>query len=159
MQLASSLFGVLVVQLKPQVEAVLGLEPGALTKEIALTEQLMEFFMQYQIPTDMFATGVSVLRKKKKRHAQIRRGKKSALFPSSLVVSLLRGQKETILCETKNKGSVLASDSLNHAKLSLSLSRRARRAVPRFSYDGPAEASASAKLRVQRQGSRLRSLR
>mmetsp|Transcript_21314 Transcript_21314/g.66852 ORF Transcript_21314/g.66852 Transcript_21314/m.66852 type:complete len:916 (+) Transcript_21314:156-2903(+) len=55
MQLASTLFAVLVVQLKPQVEKVLNLDPGALTKEIQLTETLMDLFIEYQIPTSMLS--------------------------------------------------------------------------------------------------------
>lgn len=55
MQLASTLFAILIVQLKPQVEAVLNLDPGALTKHIALTESLMDLFIEYQIPTSMLS--------------------------------------------------------------------------------------------------------
>jgi hypothetical protein len=53
MQLESSVFGICVVQLKPQLEALLGLPPDALTKEIQLTEDLLSFFMEYQIPSDL----------------------------------------------------------------------------------------------------------
>ena len=45
MQLESSLFGVLVLQIKPQLETLLKLEPEALTKEIALTQSLMDLFV------------------------------------------------------------------------------------------------------------------
>ena len=55
MQLASSLFGILVVQVKPQVEAVLNLPPGSLTKEIELNEALMRYFVEYHIPTDLLS--------------------------------------------------------------------------------------------------------
>mmetsp|Transcript_16994 Transcript_16994/g.37132 ORF Transcript_16994/g.37132 Transcript_16994/m.37132 type:complete len:1009 (-) Transcript_16994:24-3050(-) len=53
MQLESSVFGVCVIQLKPQLEALLGLPAGALTKEIQLTQDLMSLFMEYQIPSDL----------------------------------------------------------------------------------------------------------
>eukprot|EP00284_Hemiselmis_tepida_P009913 CAMPEP_0174928824 /NCGR_PEP_ID=MMETSP1355-20121228/26252_1 /TAXON_ID=464990 /ORGANISM="Hemiselmis tepida, Strain CCMP443" /LENGTH=239 /DNA_ID=CAMNT_0016175001 /DNA_START=95 /DNA_END=810 /DNA_ORIENTATION=+ len=53
MQLESSVFAVLVVQIKPQMEALLGLPPGALTKEIALNQQLLELFTDYQVPSDL----------------------------------------------------------------------------------------------------------
>lgn len=53
MQLASTLFGVLVVQIKPAIEQVLNLPPDSLTKEIRLTQDLMELFIDYQIPTDL----------------------------------------------------------------------------------------------------------
>ena len=48
LQLESSLFGVLVVHIKPQLETLLALAPGALTKEVALTQDLMELFIKYQ---------------------------------------------------------------------------------------------------------------
>jgi len=55
MQLASSLFGVVVVQVKPAIEKVLNLPRDALLKEIALTEHLAELFVDYQIPTDVLS--------------------------------------------------------------------------------------------------------
>jgi len=55
MQLEGSVFGLLVLQLKPQLEKVLHLPTGALTKEIALTEKLIECFVEYQIPSDLHA--------------------------------------------------------------------------------------------------------
>jgi len=55
MQLESSVFGVCVVQLKPQMEALLGLPPDALTKEIRLTQDLMSLFVDYQIPSDLLS--------------------------------------------------------------------------------------------------------
>ena len=53
MQLESSVFGVCVIQLKTQLEKLLGLSPGSLTKEIQLTQDLMSLFVDYQIPSDM----------------------------------------------------------------------------------------------------------
>ena len=53
MQLASTLFGVLVIQIKPALEQILNLPPDSLTKEIRLTQDLMELFIDYQIPTDL----------------------------------------------------------------------------------------------------------
>jgi len=53
MQLESSVFGVCVIQLKPQLEKLLGLPDGALTKEIKLTQDLMSLFVNYQIPSDL----------------------------------------------------------------------------------------------------------
>ena len=45
------------MQVKPLLEAVLGLEPDSLTKEIRLTEDLTRLFVEYQIPTDLVASG------------------------------------------------------------------------------------------------------
>ena len=55
MQLASTLFGVLIIQIKPQLEKVLNLPPDSLTKEIKLTQDLMELFIKYQIPSDLLS--------------------------------------------------------------------------------------------------------
>lgn len=55
LQLEGSIFAVLVVQLKPQLEALLQLPVGSLTKEIGLTQRLMELFMTYQIPSDLLS--------------------------------------------------------------------------------------------------------
>ena len=48
MQLEGSVFGLLIVQLKPALERLLGLPSDALTKEIKLTQQLLELFITYQ---------------------------------------------------------------------------------------------------------------
>jgi hypothetical protein len=55
MQLESSVLGVCVIQLKPQLEKLLGLTPGSLTKEMQLTQELMSIFIEYQIPSDLVA--------------------------------------------------------------------------------------------------------
>jgi len=53
MQLESSMFGMVVIQLKPQLECLLNLPHDSLTKEIALTQDLLELFIKYQIPSDL----------------------------------------------------------------------------------------------------------
>lgn len=53
MQLESTLFGVCVIQIKPQLEKLLNLNDDSLTKEIRLTQDLQELFMKYQIPSDL----------------------------------------------------------------------------------------------------------
>eukprot|EP00927_Polykrikos_kofoidii_P020870 TRINITY_DN19962_c0_g1_i1.p1 TRINITY_DN19962_c0_g1~~TRINITY_DN19962_c0_g1_i1.p1 ORF type:complete len:1064 (-),score=203.76 TRINITY_DN19962_c0_g1_i1:273-3464(-) len=53
MQLESTLFGVLVIQIKPQLERTLGLPEDSLTKELQLTQDLMELFQEYQVPSDL----------------------------------------------------------------------------------------------------------
>ena len=55
MQLESTLFGVCVVQIKPQLERLLGLPEDGLTKEIRLTSDLLELMMKYQIPSDLLS--------------------------------------------------------------------------------------------------------
>mmetsp|Transcript_8015 Transcript_8015/g.11937 ORF Transcript_8015/g.11937 Transcript_8015/m.11937 type:complete len:574 (+) Transcript_8015:566-2287(+) len=53
MKLASSVFGVCIIQLKPQLEALLGLPDKSLTKEIRLTQDLLSLFIDYQVPSDL----------------------------------------------------------------------------------------------------------
>lgn len=55
MQLASTLFGFAVLQIKPQLEKLLKLPLDSLTKEIRLTQDLLELFMKYQIPSDLLS--------------------------------------------------------------------------------------------------------
>jgi hypothetical protein len=55
MQLESTLFAVCVIQIKPQLEKVLELQPDSLTKEIKLSQDLMQLFIKYQIPTDLLS--------------------------------------------------------------------------------------------------------
>merc|ERR1719446_1266987 len=58
MQLQSTLFGVLVIQIKPQLEKVLNLPEDSLTKEIKLSQELVQLFIKYQIPSDLVAFDV-----------------------------------------------------------------------------------------------------
>ena len=55
MQLSSTMFGVCIIQIKPQLEKVLNIPAGGLTKEIELTQNLMELFVKYQIPSDLLS--------------------------------------------------------------------------------------------------------
>ncbi len=55
MQLASTLFAVCVIQIKPQLEKLLRLPDDGLTKEIRLTQDVQELFVKYQIPSDLLS--------------------------------------------------------------------------------------------------------
>eukprot|EP00440_Ansanella_granifera_P051937 gb/GFBE01056310.1/.p1 GENE.gb/GFBE01056310.1/~~gb/GFBE01056310.1/.p1 ORF type:complete len:1013 (+),score=257.29 gb/GFBE01056310.1/:1-3039(+) len=55
MQLESTLFGIVIIQIKPQLEKVLNLPEDSLTKEIRLTQDLMQLFIKYQIPSDLLS--------------------------------------------------------------------------------------------------------
>merc|ERR1712013_506235 len=55
MQLSSSVFGICIVQIKPQLEALLGLPADSLDKEMKLTQDLMELFVEYQVPSDLLS--------------------------------------------------------------------------------------------------------
>jgi len=58
MQLSSTLFSILIVQIKPMLERVLNLPPHSLTKEFALTQDLMRLLVEYQIPSDLLSFGM-----------------------------------------------------------------------------------------------------
>ena len=55
MQLASSVFGICIVQIKPQLEILLGLPASALDKEMKLTQDLMQLFVEFQVPSDLIS--------------------------------------------------------------------------------------------------------
>jgi len=55
MQLASTVFAVLVLQIKPQLEKLLKIPSDSLTKEIQLSQDILELFMKYQIPSDLLS--------------------------------------------------------------------------------------------------------
>ena len=51
MQLESTLFAIVVIQIKPQLEKLLKLPDDSLTKEIRLSQDLLNLFIEYQIPS------------------------------------------------------------------------------------------------------------
>lgn len=52
MQLESTLFAIVVIDIKPQLEKVLNLPADSLTKEVKLTRDLMRLLVKYQVPSD-----------------------------------------------------------------------------------------------------------
>ncbi|CAK9022758.1 unnamed protein product [Durusdinium trenchii] len=70
MQLESTLFGIVVVQIKPQLEQLLNLPVDSLTKEIKLTQELqlflfgaeiLQLFVKFQIPSDLLSFSPDLL--------------------------------------------------------------------------------------------------
>ena len=55
MQLEGTLFGLCMIQIKPQMEKLLNLPKDSLSKEIELTEDLQDLFITYQIPSDLLS--------------------------------------------------------------------------------------------------------
>eukprot|EP00339_Tiarina_fusa_P029718 CAMPEP_0117035768 /NCGR_PEP_ID=MMETSP0472-20121206/25381_1 /TAXON_ID=693140 ORGANISM="Tiarina fusus, Strain LIS" /NCGR_SAMPLE_ID=MMETSP0472 /ASSEMBLY_ACC=CAM_ASM_000603 /LENGTH=748 /DNA_ID=CAMNT_0004745333 /DNA_START=1359 /DNA_END=3605 /DNA_ORIENTATION=+ len=55
MQLESTMFGVCIIQIKPQLEKLLNIPDDSLTKEIQLTQDLLRLFIDYQIPSDLIS--------------------------------------------------------------------------------------------------------
>ncbi len=55
MQLSSTLFAIVVIPIKPQLERVLNLVEDTLTKEIQLSQDLLRLFIEYQIPSDLLS--------------------------------------------------------------------------------------------------------
>ncbi|CAK8998136.1 Uncharacterized protein SCF082_LOCUS5503 [Durusdinium trenchii] len=61
MQLESTLFGIVVVQIKPQLEQLLNLPVDSLTKEIKLTQEILQLFVKFQIPSDLLSFSPDLL--------------------------------------------------------------------------------------------------
>lgn len=57
MQLSSTVFAVVVLQVRPQLEKLMKLPADSLTKELKLTQHLLELLIQYQIPSDLLCFG------------------------------------------------------------------------------------------------------
>jgi hypothetical protein len=55
LQLSKSVFAVAIVQIKPQLERLLNLPNDSLIKEIQMTQDLMDLFIRYQIPSDLLS--------------------------------------------------------------------------------------------------------
>jgi len=53
MQMGKTIFAMATINIQPQLEKVLNLSDGALTKEIQVRNDLMKLLLDYQIPTDM----------------------------------------------------------------------------------------------------------
>jgi len=67
------MFGVLVIQIKPQLEKLLRLPFDSLTKEIQLTQDLMELFVKYSIPSDQLAYSGEESASQETKLAQVQR--------------------------------------------------------------------------------------
>lgn len=95
MQLESTLFGVVVIQIKPQLEKLLNLPYDSLTKEIRLTQDLLELFIKYQIPSDLLSYDglaeaskeekISVVKLYVKRMHEMINGKKATELQASIL--------------------------------------------------------------------------
>eukprot|EP00797_Seminavis_robusta_P005680 Sro1379_g267670.2 (539) ;mRNA; r:2054-3670 len=97
MQLESSVFGVAVIQLKPQLEDLLGLPPGSLTKEMQLTQDLLSLFIEYQIPSDLLSyDGPPEEPDRSKKIALVQQYTKS-------VLNVVQGEKDKQLALEKQK--------------------------------------------------------
>ena len=88
MQLESSLFGILVIQIKPQLEVLLNLPESSLTKEIQLTQDLLELFIEYQIPSDLLSYEGSEIISPDARIDFVKEQGFFSFFPSFLSLSL-----------------------------------------------------------------------
>jgi hypothetical protein len=58
MQLQHTLFGIVTIQIKPQLEKILHLSEDALMKEISLTQDIYDLLIQYEIPSDLLSVDV-----------------------------------------------------------------------------------------------------
>lgn len=55
LQLEGTVLGVLILQIKPQLERLLNLPVESLTKELELTEQLQLLLIEHQVPADLLS--------------------------------------------------------------------------------------------------------
>jgi len=105
MQLESSVFGICVIQLKPQLEKLLNLPENSLTKEIQLTQDLMSLFVDYQIPSDLLSfDGPDVLETREKVTA--------VKAHVEAVLNVIEGQKKKQLQDAKaqHKAEAMMAD-------------------------------------------------
>jgi hypothetical protein len=114
MQLESTLFGIAIIQIKPQLEKVLKLPDDSLTKEIALSEDLLNLFIEYQIPVDLLSyngdENATVERKIETVRGYVRR-----------MQELIKGCKEKQLREEEEKQAFRrAQEEAERIKLEIS---------------------------------------
>ena len=55
MQLQHTLFGLVTIQIKPQLEKLLNIRDDSLLKEISLTQDILDLIINYQIPLDVLS--------------------------------------------------------------------------------------------------------
>jgi len=119
MQLESSVFGVAVIQIKPQLEALLGLAEDSLAKEIKLTEDLMELFVTHQIPSDLLSfdgNGDGMTLSSNQKVDAVRRNVKA-------VMDVIEGEKE------KQLEKALMEEETRKAAANARAAEEARRAL------------------------------
>lgn len=116
MQLASSVFGVCVVQVKPQLEMLLGLPPNALDKEMQLTQDLMELFVEYQVPSDLLSySGVTGNVANEDKVSNVKQNVKS-------VIDVIDGEKEKEMKIAEHQTNMAIEQRLQREQDSISCS-------------------------------------
>lgn len=109
MQLDSSVFGVCVIQVKPQMEALLDLPPHALTKEIQLTQDLLSLFVEYQIPPNLVSYDGDESATLREKVATVKEYVKG-------VMDVIKGMKDSQLEEEAKKADTRVEMSTEGAK-------------------------------------------
>jgi len=110
MQLASTLFGIVVIQIKPQLEKLLKIPHDSLSKEIKLTQDLMDLFITYQIPSDLLSFGgeasASKLEKlnKVKSHVQAMQ----TMIQTERLKQLTEGRNEAMMRGFEGSSSIVS---------------------------------------------------
>jgi len=117
MQLSSTLFGVVVLQIKPQLEKVLNIPPDSLTKEIRLTQDLLDLFIQYQIPSDLLAfDGDSAL----PTDAKLASVRTQVSFFQEMIQTAKDDEKKEQLLKTRYANPLVADNEIDEMLLSTS---------------------------------------
>ena len=105
MQMESTLFGMCVVQVKPHLERVLQLPEGSLTKEIQLTQDLLDLFLVYNIRSDLLSQDTQSKKKMEQsdRVAQVK-------HHVDVVKQMLSKAKEEEVSEAHRKKAFLSKE-------------------------------------------------
>eukprot|EP00927_Polykrikos_kofoidii_P042043 TRINITY_DN35910_c1_g2_i1.p1 TRINITY_DN35910_c1_g2~~TRINITY_DN35910_c1_g2_i1.p1 ORF type:complete len:1030 (-),score=152.33 TRINITY_DN35910_c1_g2_i1:159-3248(-) len=114
MQLESTLLGILVIQIKPQIEGLLGLPEGALARELQLTEDLIELFQKYQVSSDLLCPDADYASSSKakvdavKENVQaardaVRQGMQSTFHESRAQLAMIKSKCAAAVAEEKER--------------------------------------------------------
>ena len=111
MQLASTLFGVLVIQIKPALEKVLHLPDDSLTKEIQLSRDVMDMFTKWQIPSDLISCKKSNAHENSSNVPHEIKSKKIAEVTKNVKVlkDMIEAEKQEELHHTQQNTALLAA--------------------------------------------------
>jgi hypothetical protein len=127
MQLESTLFAVAVVEIKPQLERLLKLNADALTKEIRLTQDLMELFIEYQVPSDLLAYDGAENRDVAHKIAEVKRNVQA-------VQDMIKAAKQKELDEERRRPSSSARRREVEDQLRLAAEEHSRRERDQVKY-------------------------
>jgi hypothetical protein len=109
-QLASSVLAVCVIQVKPLLEKVLNLAESSLIREVALTQDLLELFVVYQIPPDLLSyVGSSDDKEVQVEKVKLQLRRVQLLIEAEKVRDLIESHDEAVRIEKTRRPTKLAT--------------------------------------------------